>query len=205
MPSEAKLSEAELKSKIIEIIDENEVMTVATLRPDGWPQATIVGYVRDDLTLYFAVARASQKFQNIQREPRISIALGHHAPDRLRGLSMAAHAVEVTDLDEIKRLNDIMRRRYAGQTRLSPRKASTAVLRAQPIVMSIIDLAEGPGEPELARVEGRSLLRTIHNDALDSPARHPSSPSGADVRRQEAVSVRYLGRDADVYRPGAPF
>ena len=27
-------------------------MTIATLRPDGWPQATTVGYVSEGLTLY---------------------------------------------------------------------------------------------------------------------------------------------------------
>ena len=85
---------AEAKAKIVELLNENRVMTVATLRPDGWPQATMVGVVHDDLTLYFAVARTSQKLANIRRDPRVSIALGHEELSRLRGLSMAAHAAE---------------------------------------------------------------------------------------------------------------
>ena len=35
-------------------------MTVATNRPDGWPQATTVGYVNDGLTLYFLCDPESQ-------------------------------------------------------------------------------------------------------------------------------------------------
>jgi Pyridoxamine 5'-phosphate oxidase len=36
-----------LKSKILELVDQHRLMTLATNRPDGWPQATTVGYVRD--------------------------------------------------------------------------------------------------------------------------------------------------------------
>ena len=142
----------EPKLKILELLNENRVMCVATIRPDGWPQATMVGYVHDDLTVYFAVARISQKLANIEREPRISIALGHDRPDRLRGLSMAAHAAEVTELAEIDHLNALMLERYPGQVMFSPRETSTAVLRATPEVISVIDLPKGPGEPELVQI-----------------------------------------------------
>ena len=40
-------------------------MTVATLRPDGRPQATTVGYMNDDLTLYFLCGLDSQKAKNL--------------------------------------------------------------------------------------------------------------------------------------------
>ena len=40
-----------LKRKILEVLDRHRVMTVATLRPDGWPQATTVGYASEGLTL----------------------------------------------------------------------------------------------------------------------------------------------------------
>lgn len=42
-----------LKQKILTLLDQHRIMTVATLRPDGWPQATTVGYVNEGLTLYF--------------------------------------------------------------------------------------------------------------------------------------------------------
>lgn len=47
-------------------------MTMATIRPDGWPQATMVGYVNDGYLLYCFVARNTQKFANVERDPRIS-------------------------------------------------------------------------------------------------------------------------------------
>jgi nitroimidazol reductase NimA-like FMN-containing flavoprotein (pyridoxamine 5'-phosphate oxidase superfamily) len=42
-----------MRSKILEILDQHRLMTVATNRSDGWPQATTVGYVNDGLTIYF--------------------------------------------------------------------------------------------------------------------------------------------------------
>ena len=39
-----------MKQKILTILNQNRIMTVATLRPDGWPQATTVGYANEGLT-----------------------------------------------------------------------------------------------------------------------------------------------------------
>lgn len=44
--------EDEIRRKILALLDQQRIMTVATLRPDGWPQATTVGYVNEGLTLY---------------------------------------------------------------------------------------------------------------------------------------------------------
>ncbi len=40
-----------LRRKILELLDQHRLMTVATDRPDGWPHATTVGYVNEGLTL----------------------------------------------------------------------------------------------------------------------------------------------------------
>ena len=42
-----------IRRKILALPDQHRAMTIATLRPDGWPQATTVGYVNEGLTLYF--------------------------------------------------------------------------------------------------------------------------------------------------------
>jgi len=144
-----------LKEIALRILSENRVMAVATLRPDGWPQATLVGYMYDGLTLYFAIARDGQKLANMQRDPRISIAIGRHdgdSPD-LRGLSLAAKAVEVTDPDEVRRLNTMLVARYPEQEVFTPQGASVAVMRATPLVMSVIDPHSGLDRPVLLRVD----------------------------------------------------
>ena len=37
-----------LRQKILALLDGHRIMTISTLRPDGWPQATTVGYVSDE-------------------------------------------------------------------------------------------------------------------------------------------------------------
>lgn len=151
--------DTDLKSRILAILDENRVMAVATLRSDGWPQATMVGYVHDDLTLYFAVARDSQKLANISREPRISIALGRESPNRIQGLSMAALASEVMEAAEIERLNRRIWDRFPEEIVFAPREAASAVVRADPQLISLIDHDKGPGEPELMEVGAGLVVR----------------------------------------------
>ena len=34
----------ELRDFAVRILDQHRLMTLATNRPDGWPQATVVGY-----------------------------------------------------------------------------------------------------------------------------------------------------------------
>ena len=66
-------------------------MTIATLRPDGWPQATTVGYASDGLTLYFLCGPDSQKARNLARDDRVSLAIDDDTEPvmEITGLSMA--------------------------------------------------------------------------------------------------------------------
>ena len=42
-----------LKRLILELLGENRIMTIATNRPDGWPHATVVGYVNTTATTFY--------------------------------------------------------------------------------------------------------------------------------------------------------
>src|SRR6187200_2610690 len=73
--------EDQIKMKIQTLLDQHRIMTVATLRPDGWPQATTVGYVNEGLTLYFLCGLDSQKAKNLAQDDRISLTIDHDTPD----------------------------------------------------------------------------------------------------------------------------
>ena len=55
----------EIRNKILSLLDQHRTMTIATLRPDGWPQATTVVYANDGLTIYFVCGPESQKVANL--------------------------------------------------------------------------------------------------------------------------------------------
>lgn len=183
--------EKELKTKILELLDEHRVMTVATLRRDGWPQATVVGYVHDDLVLYFVAAAASQKHANIAHDGRVSIALGHEEPERLRGLSMAAHAQVVSDHREMESVNRLIRKNYHREVVFSPRETSAVMIRVSPVVISLIDLGKGPGRPDLLSV-------------FDSRRVHEIELSSLVANTERRVTVQPVVPHEGDYRAEAP-
>jgi nitroimidazol reductase NimA-like FMN-containing flavoprotein (pyridoxamine 5'-phosphate oxidase superfamily) len=65
-------------------------MSIATLRPDGWPQATTVGYANEGITLYFLCGPDCQKAANLARDDRVSLTIDHDTPQVMEiiGLSM---------------------------------------------------------------------------------------------------------------------
>jgi hypothetical protein len=84
----------EIRNKIVTLLDQHRIMTIATSRPDGWPQATTVGYVNEGLTLHFLCGLESQKAANLARDDRVSLTIDHDRPQvmEITGLSMAARA-----------------------------------------------------------------------------------------------------------------
>jgi len=159
---------AALKTRVLGILSENRIMALATLRADGWPQATMVGYIHDGLVLYFAIGRSSQKLVNMARDPRVSIAIGHHEPGEAgpRGLSLAATVSEVTDADAVRRLNDLIQERYPEQVVFTPPGVSIAVMKVLPEVFSLVDAAGGQDKPLLLRVDRSGALKPELEAAL---------------------------------------
>jgi len=57
----------EIRRKILTRLDQHRTMTIATLRPDDWPQATTVGYANEGLTLTSSAAPIARR-REISRE-----------------------------------------------------------------------------------------------------------------------------------------
>jgi len=144
-----------LKSKILELLDQHRLMTIATNRPDGWPQATTVGYVNDSLTIYFLCSPQSQKAANLARDSRVSLTIDHDVADpmAITGLSMAALAQAVTDQSEVAKALNLLVTRYPEYAAFSlPKPEEIAVYRVLPKVISVLDYSKGFGHSDLVTV-----------------------------------------------------
>jgi nitroimidazol reductase NimA-like FMN-containing flavoprotein (pyridoxamine 5'-phosphate oxidase superfamily) len=153
MTSEAKMDQ-KIRDKIQTLLDQHRIMTVATLRPDGWPQATTVGYVNDGLTLYFLCGLDSQKAANIARDDRLSLTIDHDAPQvmEITGLSMAARAQPVTDKAEAEKVLRMLPMKYPPQSSLPgpmPTPDQVRIFRVMPSVISVLDYSKGFGHTDL--------------------------------------------------------
>jgi len=109
-----------MKRKVMSLLEAHRVMTIATLRPDGWPQATTVGYVNEGLVLWFLCGRESQKAGNLAHDDRVSITIDHDTPDlmAITGLSMAARAHRVSDRAEAEKVIGMLPLKYPGRAAL---------------------------------------------------------------------------------------
>jgi nitroimidazol reductase NimA-like FMN-containing flavoprotein (pyridoxamine 5'-phosphate oxidase superfamily) len=143
-----------LRRKILALLDEHRIMTVATLRPDGWPQATTVGYVNEGLTLYFLCGLDSQKARNIARDNRISLTIDHDTADvmAITGLSMAAHAYPVEDRAEAEKVLQMLPAKYPDSPPLPmkmPTPDEVRLFRVTPVVISVLDYSKGFGHTDI--------------------------------------------------------
>ena len=144
----------EIRKKILSLLDQHRIMRIATLRPDGWPQTTTVGYVNEGLTLYFLCGPDSQKAANLARDDRVSLTIDHDTPQimEITGLSMAAHAQAVTNRAEEEKVLGMLPLKYPEQVSLPglmPKPDDVFIFRVTPTVISVLDYSKGFGHTNL--------------------------------------------------------
>lgn len=144
-----------LQSQILRLLDQHRIMTLATLRPDGWPQATTVGFAHEGLTLYFLCGPDSQKTANLAHDDRVSLTIDHDPVQvmQITGLSMAAHAQRVIDRAEMSKAMQLLMQRYPEQQPLPvpvPKPQEVCIFRVTPAVICLLDYSKGFGHTQLA-------------------------------------------------------
>ncbi|QNN64655.1 pyridoxamine 5'-phosphate oxidase family protein [Sphingomonas rhizophila] len=139
----------------IEILDNQRMMAISTVRPDGWPQTTIVGYANEGWRIYFAIFRSSQKFANIQRDDRVSIAVTSepHSLGEIKAVYAGAHAAEVLDEKERLLAWQLLTERHPNLADFGPPGMSDeALMRADCKYVSMLDYSKGIGHTEALTV-----------------------------------------------------
>lgn len=176
-----------LKDIILDLLNAYRVMSISTIRSDGWPQTTLVGYVNDGFFLYCFIARNSQKYANVLRDPRVSIAIGSDVsdPHKIRGLSLAARASVVDDPGEFDYVSALRLKRYPeyatmsqpaadndAALRIAPKPPSerVALLRIAPEIFSVMDYTKGFGHSDLITFSERDLdlhIQSLRHNWID--------------------------------------
>ena len=144
-----------LVAKIKKILENGKDMTIATLREDGFPQATTVSYVSDGLTIYFGCDPNAQKARNIARSNKVSVTVNLEYSDwnEIQGLSMGALAERITDPDEMKRMGQLMLKKFPQVADFVPDEPEAlALFRVTPKVVSVLDYSKGFGHTDLVEL-----------------------------------------------------
>ena len=144
-----------LQDQITSIIDDVDDMTIATIREDGYPQATTVSYVNDGLTVYFATAKNSQKANNIAKNNKVSLTIDRDYQhwNGIESLSMGAIAEPVNDTEEIEKVSSLMFEKFPEVTQYAADGMNdVAFFRIQPKVISLLDYSREFGHTELIKL-----------------------------------------------------
>lgn len=153
-----------LKAKAIAILDECQDLAIATLREDGFPQATTVSFVHDGLEIFFGVGAGSQKAANMRRDNRVSITLTPAYTDwsDIRGLSLAGHASEMRAPGETAEIGQLMMARFPQIADMDlPEMGEGTFFRVTPMIISVLDYSQGFGHTETVRVSDNDVAESL--------------------------------------------
>ena len=93
--------------EMLDFLENQRTVIIATTRESGSPVMHAVWFVYLDNAIYINIQRSSFKFNNILRDPRVcALVEDGESYFALRGVSVEGEAVEVTDDEEILRVQD---------------------------------------------------------------------------------------------------
>jgi len=128
-------------TELTRFLDEERVLTCATLGPNGRPHLMPLWYVRDGPTLYAWTYGKSQKVRNLEREPRatVQIEAGRDRYGELRGAMLECDVAIERDPARVADMGVRLMARYAGaepsadaRERVGAQAAKRVVLRFTP-------------------------------------------------------------------------
>lgn len=144
------------EATVLEVLDGARDMTVATVRPDGFPQATTVSFVHDGLAIYFGCGTDSQKARNIAANDKVSLTVNLPYADwqEIRGVSLGGRARVVADKTEIDRVFNAMLKKFPQVKDLleTEDQAAMCMIRVDPEIISVLDYRKGFGHTEEIQV-----------------------------------------------------
>ena len=158
-----------MEEKAVKILNSHRTMAIATNRPDGWPQNTLVGYANDGLLIYFMISRESQKFENIQKDNRVALAIAKEPTDfhQLKAVFAGAEASEVTNEDQRLEAWRLLTNRHPNLLDYEmPSRSEAALMRAICRHISILDFTKGLGHADELTV-GVGGVSTMEARRLD--------------------------------------
>ena len=140
---------------ILNLMTHHNIMTLATIRPDGFPQATPVYYVNEGLTLYFATDPTSQKAGNIKLNNKVSVAITGETENanKLKALSLSGIATKIVDPARERELQILLFRAVPAAKRFSPMDAKQLLVYSiTPMAISLVNYAAGYGKTFLVEL-----------------------------------------------------
>lgn len=105
----------DLSKRAKEIISNIRYITIASVTEDGMPwNSPVFGGYDENYNFYWGTHKDSQKAKNIRNNPNVFLVIYDStvAPGTGEGVYIKAKAEPITDLDEIKRVYELLKARH---------------------------------------------------------------------------------------------
>jgi nitroimidazol reductase NimA-like FMN-containing flavoprotein (pyridoxamine 5'-phosphate oxidase superfamily) len=134
----------------VKILNAHRIMAISTVRPDGWPQTTVVGYANHGFELVFLIFRSGQKFANIQHNNKIAIAVAAEPAElsELQAVYAGAEAHEITDPAEREQAWRMLMERHSNLAGFKMPAGEAVFMKATCKYVSVLDFTQGAGHRE---------------------------------------------------------
>ena len=150
-----------MEQPAITILNANRIMAISTVRPDGWPQTTVVGYANSGFDIYFLILRQSQKYANIRRDNRVSIAVAPEPAqlEQLKAVYAGLIVKEITESQERDYAWHLLMERHSNLAGINIPNADEAVfMRGKCRHVSVLDFSQGPGHREQLTIDDSGVV-----------------------------------------------
>jgi general stress protein 26 len=139
---------------ILDLMKRRDYMVLATVRPDGFPQATKVGYANEGFDLYLSCDKGSQKVKNIRKCDKVSATIDRDTRDwdKIKALSLGGHAEVLKGKREREHAYQVLLKKFPEMSDFPADDPAIAFVRVRPIVISVLDYAQEFGHTELVQL-----------------------------------------------------
>jgi len=148
--------ESRQKRIIIDLIERESDMTIATVCPDGQPSATTVSYASSGLTLYFGTSANSEKAENIKIDNRVSLTINR--PYRfwrdIEGLTITGKASIIKAPEEFRKATQLVFDKFPMVNDFARAESEEVVfIKVEPVRIVYLNYRKGIGYTEKINID----------------------------------------------------
>lgn len=152
------MAASEVPDYVVDYLDQQKTLTLATAGSGGSPHAATLVYVNKGPLLYIWLRQSAATTAQIDDNPDVAFAIDEYASDwrQTKGVQATGRCAAVTDGEELASVADLFGRKFPD---LRPGATSAITFfRITPSELLFIDNTRGEGEPEPDEYRRESVL-----------------------------------------------
>lgn len=149
---------AEVPDYVVDYLDQQETLTLATIGPGGAPHAATLVYVNEGTDLFVWMRQSAASTGYVRENPEVAFAIDAYAEDwrKTKGIQGTGRCEPITDGEELARAADLFGQKFPD---LRPGATSAVTFfRITPTELQFIDNTRGEGQPDPDEYRRESVI-----------------------------------------------